>query len=143
MEIKQKLLSEIISSSGVFQHKYSRAYQTFMSVCDLEIKSDNKFLTKFGNRIKEIQSKKDKLYHDIPLLVLEQYFLRNSEKLSLELYIEYENKSYPDLKVYRLYELLEAFFNEIFCLAVEIADYYSYEVKYNKKYDLNSDEDVF
>lgn len=132
-EIKSVLLSNILSSQGVYHNKYSNAYNSLKSVMELELKEKKEKLPKYiFEKYKEIQ----KLYsspHEkltgVSVLVLEQYFMRNSHDLSSYIFIDYNDKDYGDFKCIELYEILETFFSEVFLLATLVADYYTFEVK--------------
>ena len=141
--LKQTLLSDIISGKGIYQHKYSTAYNWIKAVIELEKKEKiNKIPDRLFNKFKEIEFKTinglNERFAGIPLLILEQYFFRNNNDLNNYIAIEFrysisenEEKTIEVTNIYctDLYLLLEEFFNEIYFLAIEILDFYSLEIK--------------
>lgn len=134
-EIRTILLSKVLSMEGIFQHKYSTAYNCLLAIIELEKKETHteKLPNRFFERFDEITKLLDNLdekVKDIPLLIVEQYFIRNSSELSKYIFIQYGKiEGNSDLQCFHLYEILEAFFQKVYLLCVEIADYYSLEIK--------------
>lgn len=144
-ELRTTLLSQILSMEGVFHHKYSTAYNILTSVIELEKneREKNKLPKEIFERYEKIKSRAfnlDEKIKGFPLLVVEQYFLRNSKQLDAYVYMVYGDLEYTDFQSINLYELLENFFREIYFLCVEIADYYSLEIKLKSKKQINSSE---
>lgn len=143
-QVRTVLLSKILSIEGVFQHKYTTCYNTLSSVIDLEKKEEQAKLPKEifekFNHLKELSNNLEPKLKGIPLLIIEQYFLRNSNKLEKYLYINYKDIEVVDMKVSDLYIVLENFFYEIYNLAVEISDYYSLDVKLKSTDSAGSNE---
>jgi len=131
-DLRLTLLSDIIGSDGVHNNKYSTSFNNLKAVISLERQDKkDKLPEKLFNNFNQLSIKKDNLnkkYSNIPLLILEQYFLRNSNQLDQEIYIEYNNKNIS-VKVTELYILLEDYFFEMYLLAVKIADFYNFEIK--------------
>lgn len=131
-KIRLTLLGNIIGNSGVYQHKYSTGFNSLKSIMKLESKeTQNKLPLEMFDRFKELEDNLTNInpkVKGIPLLVLEQYFLRNTNNLNNWVYIEYGKKG-TDLRIVDLYLMLETWFSELYLLASEIADYYNYEVK--------------
>ena len=141
-ELRKIMLSKVISSEGVFHHKYSIALNTMKAIIELEQKEkENKLPSEYFKRFSDIEKNSshiNTLFKGIPLLLLEQYFLRNSKTLDKYLNISYKNIDIETFQVYDLYLALEQYFLKLFMLAVEIADFYSIEIKIK---NTNSSED--
>ena len=133
--LRLTLLSSIISAQGVYHGKYSGGYNAIKSIIELEeLENNNKIPQSFFDKFKEIQilsANLNEKLHGVPLIVIEQYFLRNSQNLNKYVYIDYNHLNIEFI-VIDLYVILERFFNEIYALAVRIADYYNLEVKLKK-----------
>lgn len=134
--LRIELLSKIVSQSeGVFQNKYSGAYNVISSIVYLEKKekeSNQRLGEEIFKKFDEIENLSNNLnkdLKDVPLLIVEQYFLRNVATFEKFLVINYDERDIVDLKVYDLYLLLENFYKKIYMLAVEISDYYTFEFK--------------
>lgn len=137
-ELRTILLSKILSSEGVYHGKYTGAYNTLRAVIELEKKETDRqklpqeYFKKFEDITKKLNCV-DERVKGFPLMVLEQYFVRSSSQLDRYIYMVYgELESASDYKVIELFEILEGFFMELYMLAVEIADYYSLEIKLKK-----------
>lgn len=143
--IRQQLLIEIISPSGVYPCKYTDALKRLKAVITLEReeKGSSKMNENLFKLFEEIEKKSNSLTEDlkgIPLMILEQYFLLNSNKLDVYLNIEYHNIC-PKKEYYvkDLYLILEEYFNEMYMLAIRITDLYSIEIKLKT----NNEHNVF
>ena len=145
-KLRQVLLNKIISTEGVFQHKYTMAYNTLIAVMKIEEKekAKDRLPSSFFDKVKGIQSRYsniDGIVSGVPLLILEQYFFLNSKDLGKFLWFEY-NKIEIELKIYELYLMLESFFIEIFEIACEIMDYYNIEMKLKSNKDNSLDTTI-
>lgn len=143
--IRKILLSEILSSKGFYEGKYTESLNILKAIIKLESKetSSDKLGEEYFDRFKQIENNSINLHSDLgsmPLSVAEQFFIRNSSDLSRYLYMEYRDNEIKDMKVIELYNILEEFFLEMYILAVEIADHYSLEIKLKK--DNKGKEDI-
>ena len=129
--LRVHLLSNILSSEYNF-NKYSISLNNVSAVISLEKEeTKNPLPNSLFKEYDEILSLSNNLLSSdkkVPLLILEQYYSRNSANLNKELYIEYNNSNF-EVKVSELYVLLEEFFMKIYILAVKISDYYNLEIK--------------
>ena len=142
--LRINLLSGIISSSGVHQSKYSNCYNELKAIIELEKKEKDKdkipksFFEEFDEITKSINNLSEKT-EGVPLLILEQYFLRNSNDLKRYVYIEYDEVKI-DMMTGDLYLILEEFYVKIYLLAVKIADFYNIDIKLKKE---KKEEDTY
>lgn len=132
MKQKESLLYEVFNASSI-PHKYSKSFLNLSVLMELEKEDEFKFDKNILDEFEEIK----KLYNDfmsgIPLVIIEQYYLRNSTNLNKPLYIEYQKKQIIDKKVIDFYILLEDFYNKIFLLGSKIGNLYNLEIKVNVK----------
>ena len=130
--LRLNLLSNIIGITGVNPFKYSTAFNSLNAVIELEKKeTKNKLPESIFKEFEDIKNRENNLNDDlkgIPLLILEQYFVRNSNNLDKYIYIQY-NTINKELRVIELYLVLERYFEKMFILASKIADYYNLEIK--------------
>lgn len=145
-ELRTILLSKILSSEGVYYGKYTDSYNTLKAVIELERKENDRsrlpdtFFDKFDFLTSKLYNL-DPRVEGFPLMVLEQYFMKSSDSLDRYIYMSYGKlESASDYKVIELYEILESFFIQIYMLAVEIADYYSLEIKLKRTSGKDSQE---
>lgn len=127
------LLGEVIGNE-LNMNKYSIAFNSLKAIIELESKeTHDKIPDSLFKLFDDILLKKDNLINDknIPLLILEQYYVRNVNNLNKELYIEYNNINFT-MRVSTLYVILEEFYNTLYSLAITIADYYNLEIKLKK-----------
>lgn len=133
--LRLTLLSSIIASNGVHHGKYSNAFNSMKAIIELEEKeTKNKIPKEFFDEFKSIEEHTLNLHEkltDVPLLVVEQYFLRNAKNLNKYVYVEFMKKN-VEFKVVDLYLILEEFFIRLYLLAVQIADFYNLEIKLKK-----------
>lgn len=147
-EIRKILLSKILSMEGTTPSKYSTAFNTLKSIINIELKERSKerlpeeIFIKFRN-IEESSTKLDENLQGFPLLIIEEYFFRNIDSLDKFIYLAYNKLEYAEYKVINIYEILEQFFQQIYFLAVEIADFYSIEIKLKSNKQNNKDENIF
>ena len=140
------LLTYIISSVGVYQHKYSAAFNAIRAVMNIEYEEKGKnklperIFRKYDKIVQMSSALSDKL-KGIPLVVVEQYFFRKGSALNNEIYMMYGNIEVVGLKAVDIYVILEEFFNNIYDLAVEISDYYTIEIKLKRSSD--EDEEIY
>lgn len=142
--LRINLLSGIISSSGVHQSKYSNCYNELKAIIELEKKEKDKdkIPKSFFEEFEEITGSINNLSErteGVPLLILEQYFLRNSNDLKKYVYIEYDEVKI-DMMTGDLYLILEEFYVKIYLLAVKIADFYNIDIKLKKE---RKEEDTY
>ena len=143
MEIKQRLLHDILNSKGVFYHKYSNSYNAIKNILELEFEEDREVNKKIKPKFDEITKKYKDFYKGISLIVMEQFFMRNNKDLGKIIPLEFNDNYYGEVAAMELYVMLENFFNEIFKLAVIVANLYSYEIKFNDMSKAaGKDEDV-
>jgi len=133
--LRLTLLSGIIGSSGISYNKYTNSFNSLKAVIKLEHSEKKDKLPKYMfeefDKLENIKDNLNKKFSGIPLLILEQYFFRNSKTLDAEIYIEYEHKNINAI-ITELYILLEDYFFKMYLLAVEIADFYNLEIKIKK-----------
>jgi len=133
--LRLNLLSGIIGSVGVSYNKYTNSFNSLKAVIQLERSEKKDKLPKYMfEEFDELENIKDNLnnkFSNIPLLILEQYFFRNSKTLDAEIYIEYKHKNINAV-ITELYILLEDYFFKMYLLAVQIADFYNLEIKIKK-----------
>ena len=141
MKLKQGLLYSILDNHDV-NNKYSKAFNNLKNVIELETKETSNFDENIINKYKDIQKKYLNFFNKIPLNVIETYFFRYSKDLNDFVYIEYQGKEVNDTKVIDLYILLENFYQEVFTLACEIANFYNIEIKLNQGSNKSSIESV-
>ena len=126
------LLGDIIGHD-IISNKYSIAYNNLKAVIELErLESEDKIPNALFDMFNNISETKDNLSSNTPLLILEQYYMRNMRNLNKEVYIEHDNNGYS-IKVSDLYLILEEFYIKIYMLAVTIADFYNIEYKLKKQ----------
>lgn len=143
IEIKQRLLHDILNSKGVFYHKYTNSYHAMRNILDLEFKEDKEVNKKIKPIFDKITNKYVDFYKGISLTIMEQFFMRNNKDLGRFIPIEFNDEDYGEISAMNLYVMLEDFFNEIFNLAVMVANLYSYEIKFNEiSKNANNSEDV-
>ena len=131
MKLKLTLLSLILQNDPV-PNKYSRSYLNLKNVMELEQNSDFKFHQEILDKYKIISDKYQNFLCNIPLIVIEQYYINNKENPNKFVFLEYKEKELTDLKVIEVFEYLENYFEDVFQLACLIADMYNLEVKMNK-----------
>lgn len=135
---------EILQCEGMIAHKYTKSYRNLINLASLEEKaSGTKFMSKFSKRILELEKEQENFHNGVPLAIFEQYFFRNNDNVEKYVYIEYKGMDKGEIKVIEMFEILEKFFDKIFAVAMEIADYYSYEIKFENKYSQTSKTEVF
>lgn len=132
--IRKILLSEILSSKGLYDGKYTESFNIIEAVIKLESKEDSKnklsdYYFKEFKELKECYNNLDERVKGFPLNVLEQFLIRNSSDLSRYLYMNYKDLELIDMQVIELYDILERYFQRIYLLAVQISDHYSLEIK--------------
>lgn len=129
------LLGEIISSNNILQNKYSKALDNLSAVILLERdETKDKLPKSLFNDFEEIKSKCNNLTaltKNVPLLILEQYYVRNFRDLSREIYVEWNDDAF-EIKIKELYLILEKYFYEMYIMAIRIADFYNLEFKLKK-----------
>lgn len=145
-ELRSLLLSKIIAGDGTYNYKYSSCYNALRSVISLERKESKDKIPKTIFNAFEVLEKRlnelDPRVKGIPFLILEEYLMRNHNKLDKYLFISHAGvESEGDLQVSDLYLMFELFFQEMYSIAVSIADYYSLDIK--MKSDKDSEIDVF
>ena len=126
--MKLGLLGLIIDNINT-SNKYSKAFINLKNVFELEENDNFEFTKVFKLKFESIKKKYYNFDNGIPLQVLEKYYFVNHEKLNKFIFIEFGGKELSDVKTIELYLRLENYFNEIFALACEIADFYNLEVK--------------
>jgi len=140
--LRMTLLGEIIGSTGLVQNKYSQGLNNLRAVIELEKDEvKDKLPEDIFREFENIKAKSFNLSSDlkgVPLLIIEQYYLRNHRDLSAEIYIEWKDLSL-DMKIKELYLILEEFYYLIYILAVKISDYYQLEFKLKKSRDSSSE----
>lgn len=134
------LLSKVIASEGLSPYKYSSCYNALKSVIELERKQkDEKLPKSIFEKFKKIEDSRNHLDSRIdkfPLLIVEEYLMRNNTSLDKYIFMQYKNlESSDDIQVMEIYTILERFFQEMYHLSVEIADYYSLDVKLKSSSD--------
>jgi len=135
--VRKILLSDIMSSKGIYENKYTDAFNSIKAVIELEKKEKKSDMLpdSYFTRFIAIEKNSDKLddqLQEVPLCVVEQFFMRNSRDLGRYLYMSYGKVEVHNMQVINLYDILERFFMKIYILAVEIADHYSLEIKLKK-----------
>lgn len=131
--LRLNLLTGIIAGSdGVSMNKYSTAFNCLKAIIVLELSEKKDKLPKqLFKDFSELEKQADNLsekFPNIPLLIIEQYFLRNNKTLDAEIYIEYNHLNIS-VVITELYILLEDFYFKMYLLAVQIADAYNLEIK--------------
>ena len=144
-DLRTLLLTKIISSEGMHPYKYSACFNALKSVIDLENKDKDDRLNKvLFDKFKDIEksiTNLDERIKDFPLLIVEEYLMRNQGNLDKYIYLTYNNlENTGDIQVMDLYIILEKFFEKMYHLAVEIADYYSLDVKLKSS---NENQEIF
>jgi len=129
MKLKLSLLSDILNNANT-PNKYSKAFLAIKNVIDLELKESESELTKqILDNFTEIEKSYYNFINNIPLKIIERYYINYANELSKYPYIEYEGNELAEYKVIDIYNWLEDFFEKIFALSCEIADLYNIEVK--------------
>ena len=149
-DLRLVLLTKIMSAEGVFAHKYSSNYNTLKAIIELEKKEKEQdmlpksFFDRFDD-IKKMTTNLDPKIKGFPMLIVQEYFIRNSANLDKYIYMTYgkDLESASELKVMELYEILEDFFFKIYLLAVQISDFYKLEIKLKKDNTKLNNEDFF
>lgn len=147
-QIRNVLISRILSSEGTFEGKYTNSYNILKGIITLEEKEKGKtkLSDDYFNRFKELESTLkdlDERISGFSLRVVEEYFFRNRNRLDKYIYMcQGEIESNSDLKVIDLFEILEDFFLKVYLMALEIGDMYALEIKLKKAND-TGEEDVF
>lgn len=96
---------------------------------DLEKEEGFKFPDTFEKNYSNITQKYNCFLSEIPLLIIERYYIEHKANLNKYVMLEYQDKELQDIKIIELYNYLEEFYNEIFFLATRIANYYNLEIK--------------
>ena len=147
-QIRNVLISRILSSEGTFEGKYTNSYNILKGIITLEEKEKGKtkLSSDYFNRFKELENSLTNLdvrIKGFSLRVVEEYFFRNRNKLDKYIYMNQgEIESNADLKVIDLFEVLENFFLTVYLMALEIGDMYALEIKLKKTSESNN-EDIF
>lgn len=146
-KVRVALLNDIILSRDIFQRKYSTSYNALKAVINLEKeeKAKDKLNKKYFDKFTEISELKDNLSDDLkglPLAVTEQYFFRKSKNLNAYIYIQYKDIQITNLRAIEIYQLLEDFFQQIYLLAVQIADHYSLDIKMKPTQSTSEEETI-
>jgi len=128
MKLKLGLLGLIIDNVTT-HNKYTKAFLNLKTVFELEQNENFKFSKEFKLKFEGLKRQYLNFDNDIPLQVIEKYYFLNFENLNKYVYVEYNGNELSDTKIIDLYLKLENYFNEVFALACEIADYYNLEVK--------------
>lgn len=141
-KLRLSLLSNILGGRGVYENKYTLGYNSLKAVIELELKEKKDRLPKhifdrFNNIQENLSNVNEKLV-GVPIIILEQYFLRNTKSLNRYVYIMHEDIEI-EIKVIEIYTILENWYFHLFLIASEIADYYNLEIKLKKEKDLNED----
>jgi len=130
MKLKLGLLSLILDNSNT-PNKYTRAFLNLKNVFELEEKENFKFDKELIKKFNNIKEKNKNFQNEIPLKIIEKYYILQNDQLDEYIFIRYNGNEIADLRIIDLYVLLEDFFQEIFSLACEIADFYNLEIKIN------------
>jgi len=147
-QIRNVLISRILSSEGTFEGKYTNSYNILKGIITLEEKEKGKtkLSSDYFNRFKELEdslTNLDERIKGFSLRVVEEYFFRNRNRLDKYIYMNQgEIESNADLKVIDLFEVLENFFLKVYLMALEIGDMYALEIKLKKTSESNN-EDIF
>lgn len=134
MKLKQGLLFQILDCPNI-PNKYTKSYLNLKNVFELE-KSDNfTFDDELIKKFSDITIEFNSFLNKIPLKVIETYFKTNAEKLDDYIYLEYKGNEVSDMKNIDLFMELEMFFDKLFSLACEIANFYNIEIKLKNNKD--------
>ena len=131
MKLKASLLYYILNNPQD-HNKFSNSFLNLKNVLDIE-KDEGKFSDNILKSFKEIEEEYDSFIQDIPLRVIERYYIDNRTEYKKHVYLAYGEKELSDLTILQLYDKLEEFFSKVFNLAVRTANYYNIEIKTNKK----------
>ncbi|MFW6173087.1 MAG: hypothetical protein ACOC5T_05025 [Elusimicrobiota bacterium] len=128
MKLKQGLLYMILDNPNS-PNKYSKAFLNLKNVFELEKKENFKFSPEICEKFTKIEEKYLSFINNIPLKVIETYFTIYSNDLEHYIYLDYQGSEVSDLKIIDLFIKLEQYYEEIFALACEIANFYNLEIK--------------
>lgn len=132
MKLKVTLLYTILETQ-TGTNKYSRSFSVLSNVFRLEASDGFEFPSGIQKKYEELKKKYNNFMSGIPLTVIERYYNEHSDKLNKFVYLEYGSCELTDLRIIELYEHLENFFQEIYSIACDIANYYNIEIKLNTK----------
>jgi len=131
MKLKNSLLLDIITSQEI-PNKYSKGFLNLLTIFKLEEQEGFKLPDYIINKFKKLEQKFISFYNNIPLRVIEKYYIKYMLDYNKYVYIEYNGFEIDNLKVIDIYLLLEQFFDDLYLIASLIASYYSLEIKINK-----------
>lgn len=135
MKLKSSLLFTILENPQS-PNRYSKVFTSLENVFKLEKEESDSVITdEFKKRFNKIKKQYNNFHKNIPLIVVERYFMNHRDTMNKFVYLEYQNNEMTDLKISELFFDLEQFFNEVFQLACELANYYNLEIKLNKPSD--------
>jgi len=147
MKIKEMLLKEVMTLES-HPEKYSKAYLNIDTVLKIEKKEnnleDNTVLKEVRNKFEELTQLYNSFKNEIPLKIIEYYFMINRNELRNPVYIEYGDKELnDDIKYYDLYLELEDFYSQLFYICSLMLSQYSIEVKVNTTSSDDSNENKY
>ena len=132
MKLKSSLLFTILENPES-PNRYSKAFLSMKNVFKLEEEeTDSIITTELKTKFSKIKKQYNDFHKNIPLIVVERYFMNHIATMNKFVYLEYQGNEMTDLKISELFFELEQFFNKIFQLACELANYYNLEIKLNK-----------
>lgn len=138
MKLKESLLFEIYNPNSF--NKYSKSFYNIVNIFKLEENTNFKFKDSQLEEFKTIKDLFSNIKNNVPLLVLEQFYLESEKSLNGYISIRYQGTHTLNLSVMVAYELLENFYNKIFSLACSIGDLYNLEIKINANSQKNKDD---
>ncbi|MHA1381177.1 MAG: hypothetical protein ACTSRG_22645 [Candidatus Helarchaeota archaeon] len=117
--------------------KYSRAYLNLKNVMDLEredeqIKGKKILSESIGKDFKDIEYLYKSFLGDVPLIILEKYYLQYKDELNKHVHLRYKDSELSEIQIVEVFEKFEEYFNKCFSVACKIADLYNIEVKLNE-----------
>ena len=139
MRLKQSLLLMNLENINT-DNKYSKAFLNLENVKKLEDKEKTIFPLEIQTKFRKLKEKFDNFLGGIPLKVVERYYIQHMTDMNHYCYFEYNGKELEDIKIVDLFILLERFYEEVFELSCEIANYYNLEIKLNNKTNSGAQE---
>lgn len=137
LQLKKNLLIDILNPNNI-TNKYYKSLLNIKTIFEIEKEEGFKIPEFINNMFNEIKDKEHNFINDIPLQIVEYYFLKKVQSPNSYVYILYQEKEI-NIKTNELFLLLENFYSKIFLIASLIANYYNLEIKINN----NSKDDNF